>query len=528
MRQFFLHLFLFSFIPLNSAFSMELSTLSVEMERLKKPITYTYKISGNKSKSRGLQITEFKQTKNSVLIKIKSHRPSAIHLASESCVERGFIFCKSFGSVLYKLMLRESSAPLKYVTDFKIKKSYIKKIDYDIIEIKSKIKKLKLNGTKFTNTQRRLENKIYEKKAFANGLLYVDDKRVRPKVLQFSDLNSNTLTLNFNYSGPKIKTFSLREGGYGTDNFYDLILPSLADEEVAYERELLKLTKLHDEPIDNIKYTDLKNLIDLYSDYPKVKNYFASLILKKFDKVDNAINPLVDFISHKHTSHHSKNIAIKLVYSTVDKQNNIAGYNWFLSNFPASKEARIALNKLHKLSFAKAKEIGTLNSINDFIIAFPLSQHIKQANAIASSIEEKQYSGWFTSDEKNSRALLIKSKQMARRAKNIKNEKDRFGYIIVVNRMNELLQNKFPAEEATLRHLESEEFKDFVKQFNTAIKDIKNSLKRIANNTQDISSIIKTQNRLVDNHFRQAALSQKMANEYTKQHRFWQRYIKKN
>ncbi len=525
MRFLFVILVLFIFTPLDYAFSMDLSTLSVEMERLKKPIAYTYKISGNKSLSRGLQITEFKQTKNSVLIKIKSHRPSVIHLESESCVERGFLLCKSFGSYLYKLKLTQKSVPLKSVTNFKIKRSFIKKIDNRIMRTKSKIKRLQLEGKKFTGSQSRLKNELYEKKVYTNGRLYVDDKRDNTKYLDFKDLDTNRLTLNFNYIGPKIKTFSLLEGGYGSDNFYDITLPSQANEDVSHEKQLLKLTKLHDEPIDNIRHADIENLINLYGEYPKVRNYFESLLLKKFSKTDNAVNSLVNFISLKHTSPLSKQRAIKLVYSTVDKQNNIAAYNWFIGKYPEAQEARKALQNLYNIAFSTAKSINTIEAYNDFIIAYPYAKQIPEAKRKAYKLEAESYSGWFSNDEKNSRALLVRSKQLARKMRDAKSS-ERDGYRLVIDRMNQLLQDKYPAEDATLRHLESEEFKDFYRDLKKSLDSINSTLERIERNTSDLRDTLKIQSQMVDLHFRKAAQSKEMANKYTKQHRHWERYLK--
>jgi len=67
----------------------------------------------------------------------------------------------------------------------------------------------------------------------------------------------------------------------------------------------------------------------------------------------------------------------------------------------------------------------------------------------------------------------------------------RLGYRMVINRMNDLLQDKFPAEDATLRYLESEEFKDFYRDFKSSMEDIRSTLRKIADNTSDLSSILK-------------------------------------
>ena len=104
--------------------------------------------------------------------------------------------------------------------------------------------------------------------------------------------------------------------------------------------------------------------------------------------------------------------------------------------------------------------------------------------------------------------------------------KARDGYRLVIDRMNKLLQDKFPAEEATLRYLESEEFKDFYRDLKKSLASIEDTLKRIDSNASNLSSILRNQSRMMDSHFRKAAQSKEMAAKYTEQHRFWERYIK--
>lgn len=103
---------------------------------------------------------------------------------------------------------------------------------------------------------------------------------------------------------------------------------------------------------------------------------------------------------------------------------------------------------------------------------------------------------------------------------------ERDGYRLVIDRMNQLLQDKYPAEEATLRHLESEEFKDFYHDLKKSLDSINSTLERIERNTSDLRDTLKTQSQMVDQHFRKAAQSKEMANKYTKQHRHWERYLK--
>ena len=49
----------------------------------------------------------------------------------------------------------------------------------------------------------------------------------------------------------------------------------------------------------------------------------------------------------------------------------------------------------------------------------------------------------------------------------------------------------------------------------------------IRSNTANLSSLIKDQTRLMDDHFEKTAESREMSAKLTEQHRYWERYLKK-
>jgi len=218
-------------------------------------------------------------------------------------------------------------------------------------------------------------------------------------------------------------------------------------------------------------------------------------------------------------------LVVGRLYSLVEQENNISGYRWFMERYPEVKEARLALNAIHELAFADTESVDTLAAYNDFIIAYPFAPQVQKATDRAYDLEAEKYSGWFENEEKNARALLVKSKQLEREM-NSPPSSARDGYHLVIDRMNRLLQDKYPAEEATLRYLESEEFKDFYKALRHTLSNINDTLAKIENNTSDVSSILKNQSRMMESHFTKAAQSREMAAKYTAQHRYWERYIK--
>ncbi len=228
----------------------------------------------------------------------------------------------------------------------------------------------------------------------------------------------------------------------------------------------------------------------------------------------------------EHPKTTKKNEAIVDIYELVKTENNIIGYKWFLDNYPNSKKSRDALKSLHKLAFQIADDIGTIDAYNDFVIAYPIAEQVKKANEEAYALERKTYSSYLTSNEKLSRALLVRSKQLERKARDV-NSDQRTGYMLVINRMNELLQDEFPAEDATLRYLESEEFKSFYKDLKRILTRIDRNIADIRSNTANLSSLIKDQTRLMDDHFEKTAESREMSAKLTEQHRYWERYLKK-
>jgi DNA-binding ferritin-like protein len=84
--------------------------------------------------------------------------------------------------------------------------------------------------------------------------------------------------------------------------------------------------------------------------------------------------------------------------------------------------------------------------------------------------------------------------------------------------MYELLQKEFIESEATLRHLESQEFKDFVKDFRYVMKNIQRTLNQTNNYIKEVVSISKRG-------FEDAKADREMAAYYTKQHRDWEKFM---
>ena len=218
--------------------------------------------------------------------------------------------------------------------------------------------------------------------------------------------------------------------------------------------------------------------------------------------------------------------AIEDIYKLISKEKNILGYNWFIKNYPSSKQAKQALTNMHKLAFELAEDIDTINAYNDFVIAYPTAKQVREANDKAYELEKGEYVSMLSyfSEEKDARRLLVQSKMLEQSAEDLSSD-EKVGYMMVVNRMNDLLKQEFNSTDAALRHLESNEFKSFVRTFKRSMKDLKRQVNRIADNTEDLSSIMQNQSSIMNNHFENASQDREMASELTKQHRHWERFI---
>ncbi|MBL0721129.1 MAG: hypothetical protein JJV88_00955, partial [Sulfurovum sp.] len=168
----------------------------------------------------------------------------------------------------------------------------------------------------------------------------------------------------------------------------------------------------------------------------------------------------------------------------------------FINKYPKGPQIKDAIKSIHKLAYKKAKQINTISAYNTFIIAYPFASQVKDANDKAYAIESKKYTdigmlgGFFQKEakmEKKARKLLIKAKQIQRTSKDY-NGNAKSGYILVTNRMYQLLEDKFDDSEATLRYLESQEFLDFTKLFKSTMNNIQNVLNIIKENTNSIAN----------------------------------------
>lgn len=247
-------------------------------------------------------------------------------------------------------------------------------------------------------------------------------------------------------------------------------------------------------------YKEFEKFISEYPNAPQKSNAKSKMYQFAFKKVkaDDSVEAYQWFID-KYPSAPQIEEAMSNMYSVafqqVKKEKNIAGYEWFIESFPNSPQIKEAFLNLHVLVFDKAKNINTIESYNTFIIAYPTAQQVSKANSIASNLEKDFYNsnGLFKKNEeidRNARKLLIAAKKIERKGNEYSGQA-KFGYMLIVNRMYKLLETEFDESEATLRHLESLDFKDFTRIFQTTMNQLNNTLQNINRNTYDLIQISK-------------------------------------
>jgi len=272
------------------------------------------------------------------------------------------------------------------------------------------------------------------------------------------------------------------------------------------------------------------NSINSYSkfvkDYPNSKHRseaFSSMydLIKKNNSINSYSKFVKDYPNSKHRSE-----AIEKTFSLVKSEDNISGFEWFISKYPSDKHVKEAVQSIHRMSLNKAKQINTVSSYNTFIITYPSAKEVNEAQVQAFQLEVEKYTdfGMFgnffekeAKTEKSARKLLIKAKQIERKAKDYSGDAS-LGYILVTNRMYDLLQEKFDDSDATLRHLESQEFKDFVEEFKSAIKTVNYRLDNIAKHAQETINVAKQG-------FSDAKADRAMAAYKLEQHEKWEKFM---
>lgn len=454
-------------------------------------------------------ITIVSLTQDLALSKVKlnmrvASRDGNIYLGRK-CTQSGFFSCKSWSDMVYRLKDLNTSKTYKLDEIINLDFNKSKRIDaYSIFN--ERIKRIVSEDT-YSGTMRYRDSDV--------------------SILKLKYLNSNEFSFVFENVDNIIKRFNLKEGYAGGWNFSTIDLSTMLANEEKLEQEQLnrELNQL------NLTALSLPALSEIYKRYYKF-DVIKSSVAKAYYERALSLNSIE--ILHHFNETFSEHIELvekstHRIFKHLLKINSVAGFEWFLTNYSRAKDAASAVKFIHQHMYEKAQKIGNLSAYNTFIFSYPMSDEAKLASEQAAKIESGLYAdiGFFTTDddkEKMARRLLIAAKQIERipRENNLK-RKESSGYYIVANRMYELLQQNYVESDATLRHLESKEFKDFTSEFISVMKDVNKILLDIRENTRSISQhtkeLLTTSKQGVENAKADRALNA----YYTKQHRDWEK-----
>ncbi|CAN2042491.1 hypothetical protein GMMP15_830042 [Candidatus Magnetomoraceae bacterium gMMP-15] len=354
--------------------------------------------------------------------------------------------------------------------------------------------------------------------------------------MKTKDYKKNNYSLIFkNIPHESLRKFDLYEDYCGKSGDYNFDICNISikyfEEEINEQKSILDF--LSKRKIELISINAIESIYSKYSKYDDIKEFLASKILTRI-KQKNSIQDLHEF-NTKYKDHKTTiKSSIEKLYELIKIKDSVPGYEWFIKNYSNVKYTKEALERIHGIMFNKAQKVNTVSAYNSFIFSYPTAKQVEQANKIANEKEREIYTNlglmsfWDTDHkrEKKSRQLLIKSKQIERFPRD--NNLDSFrraGYFIVVNRMYELLQEEFNDTDATLRHLESQEFKDFVKSFKNIMENIKYTLEKIQKNISDMNYYTKDMLEVSKKGFADAKADSAMSAYYTQKHRKWEKFM---
>ncbi|TMO82810.1 hypothetical protein CWC15_18150 [Pseudoalteromonas spongiae] len=303
------------------------------------------------------------------------------------------------------------------------------------------------------------------------------------------------------------------------------------DQELQEQESVLAYLK--SSKIDLISVNAIKELYKKYSKYDKVKDL---LVLKIFSRLKqkNSIIELHEFNSAFQPHKEVVEKSIEALYKLTKIKDSVAGYEWFITHYSNSKYSKSALERIHEIMFEKAQKVDTIAAYNSFVFSYPTAKQVEKANEVANDKERRIYTNlgilsfWDTDHkkEKKSRKFLIKAKQIERfpRDNDLRGNR-KSGYLIVADRMYKLLQEEFDESDATLRHLESQEFKDFVSDFKSVMSNIRYTLEKIEGNTNKMSRYSEEMVSVSRKGFSDAKADRAMAAYHEKKKTEWDKFM---
>ena len=361
-------------------------------------------------------------------------------------------------------------------------------------------------------------NLLVSKIAFTSGRSLVVS--INNCSIEFADIDKNGNLLSKLPGNGKLNALCVANEIYGNDIIYN------RSKKLAKKIRINKRALIEERHAELFAAAKKTNSLDAYNEFissadkkskfvkmanQQISQLKATSDFKNLSSSDN----LATYVSHitKYPNSLERDSIEHKIIEIVKVKRNISGLEWFVNTYPNSRYIADAIPEIHKLAYAQAKKINTLSAYNTYIIAYPYSGFTEQALSSSRQLEEDKYDVIDEDEERKARLLAVKIKKMTI---NVNKAKSKAGYELVINRMSELLTNKYEATDASLRYYESKEFTDFASRFDQTMLDIKHVLSNIEDNTDGLMAAVKES-------FASADADRDMAAYKLQQHEEWEK-----
>lgn len=327
-----------------------------QMASVVAPNTYTYNMGVLKN---NVEIKSISIKPSSISITMRVTKGGGrIHLTATNCVERGFIFCKNYGSELFRITVNGARYNLQYVTGFEAKE--------DAIRI---IRKQISAGTDIYSASF-IDRRKAELSAYEAGIFSTIEGQGDAEI-DVADLSVPIFTLVFPYNGRRPKTIDLVEGDYGNWDFYGISIPSLSLEEILYQEKLLSVAKKNEEALNSMSASEVERVDQKYNVFPDVHNYLLGILFQKTKKLGDD-GALVEFVNKNIDSAEYSALGMRYLLDSLKRGDDVKRYARAVDGVSKDAPGAVSLanDYVRSLWEVAVKPSKNVRAIAQFIASF--------------------------------------------------------------------------------------------------------------------------------------------------------------
>jgi hypothetical protein len=157
----------------------------------------------------------------------------------------------------------------------------------------------------------------------------------------------------------------------------------------AVEAKLIKYVR--EENNLDIAYRVLEKFPD-FRHYDNIIHIRNQLEFRKYEK-QNTLAGYVEFITNFPQAAQidkAKKHIYKLAFQAAKSKNTVAAYNQYLNEYPESEYYQTAIKHRNAAAFAKVKQVNTIQAYEDFIAKYPNALEISEARVIQQNLLYQQ------------------------------------------------------------------------------------------------------------------------------------------